>query len=87
MIERKVTVDQIEITSTNSVQIRLTMKLVEGDQELSSQYHRFMITPELPLATLVELVNGDLTNQGWPPVTPEDTARIGAFEELARTYD
>lgn len=85
-IERKVSVNQIEITSSNFVQVRLTMELVEGDNVLSSQYHRFIITEDSPLDVMIAAVNQDLTSQGWPPVNAEQIARVKAFEDLARTY-
>lgn len=87
MIERKSTVDQIEITALGPVQIRIALQIVDGDQVLSSKWHRTLIEhPSLAQAQM-DAVNEHLTTQmGESAISQEDIDRIKAFCELSATF-
>jgi len=44
-IEKKITVDQIEVTENGSVQVRTATKLFENDLLIARSFHRHVIVP------------------------------------------
>jgi len=44
-LEKRITVDQIEVVETGFVQIRVATKIFENGIELNKTYHRYVIAP------------------------------------------
>lgn len=83
MLARKSTVDQIEVDRNNNVNVRLVLLIVDGEQEVSSRYHRTSIPPEGDPAAQMSYVNQHLAAMGEEPVPQADIDRIAAFHALA----
>lgn len=45
MLEKKITVDLIEVTEGNMVQVRTKTAIMEDGQQISCSFHRHVITP------------------------------------------
>lgn len=64
MIEHKTIIDQIEITRIKTIQIRFGLLLVDGDTELSCQWHRTVIEPGVAVDDQIKAVNQHLQKMG-----------------------
>lgn len=85
-IERRTVVSQIEITSDNTVQIRMALQLVDGGEVISSRWHRTSIPTGVLAADQMAVVNEHLASMGEAPVSGSDIARVEAFHVLAIQY-
>lgn len=45
MLEKKITVDMVEVTAGNFVQVRTKTAILEDGVELSGTYHRHVVSP------------------------------------------
>lgn len=85
MIGKQTVLNQIEITSSGVVQIRLGLLLVEDGKEIDCKWHRSMIEPGGDIDAQMNAVNADLERMGRLPVGTEDIARIKAHAGVAWT--
>ena len=44
-LEKKITVDLIEVIENGSVQVRTKIAILEDEKEISSQFHRHIVVP------------------------------------------
>lgn len=82
-IKRKTVVDQIEANRNGNIGIRLCLLLVDGNQELSSKYHRTIIDNSVTVEAQMAAVNEHLASMGELPVGADDLAKIQNFCTLA----
>ena len=80
MIEKKTVIDQIEITRSGSIQIRLGLLLVEDGEELSCQWHRTVIEPDGDIDVQIAAVNVGLAAMRAAPVS--DVGRVALLKSL-----
>jgi len=85
MIIKQTVVDQIEITRTGDIQVRFGKLLVEGDNEISCQWHRTMIPPGGDVDAQLAVVNAHLIQMGEQPVDAAGIAKIKAHAQTAWT--
>lgn len=89
MLERKSIVDQIEITRECCLQIRLALLIVDGDQEISSKWHRTSIPADAPAnaaGVQMEAVNTHLDSMGEAPVGQPCLDKIAAAYALCQSF-
>lgn len=82
MIEKKTTVDQIEVRDS-SVQIRFGLLLVDGDTELQSKWHRTAVEQGGNIDAQIAAVNEHLAQMGYGPVPGSGVERIKAVAAAA----
>ena len=64
MIEKRTVIDQIEVTRSGRIQVRLALEIVENGEAISSAYHRAAVDPGEAVADTMALVNGHLLAMG-----------------------
>lgn len=84
-MEKKTEVNQIEITQDGTIQIRLALKIVDGAQELHSQWHRTSCNPGTDVDAQFALVNAHLAALSYPAVPVSDIDRVKAQANAAWT--
>lgn len=84
-IERVSLVDQIEISRNNCTNVRIAKLLVEDGKEISSAWHRTVLTADSDILGTMQGVNEHLLELGEAPVSDGDIERVRQFEELRRT--
>lgn len=73
----KTVLDNITLCRDGSLNIRLGLLVIDGDKEVSCNWHRFAAGPdEDPLVQLQE-VTGNIAESGYPALSVEDVATIG----------
>lgn len=87
MIEKKTVLDQIEITSSGAIQIRIGLLLVEDGNVIDTKWHRSAIEPGGDIDAQMSAVNAHLEQMGKLPVGAEDIARIKSHADVAWTPD
>lgn len=45
MLEKQITIDQVEVVANSAVQVRTKTSIVEDGKELSYSYHRHIVAP------------------------------------------
>lgn len=83
MIEHKSIVDQIEVSTSGGVGVRIALQLVEDGKVLSSKWHRVMIPSEISAAEQMAFVNEHLAMMGEAKISNADIQRVGLFHKLA----
>lgn len=86
MIEKKTTIDQIEIVAGGVVQLRFGLLLVEDDVEIDRKWHRTVIASDTEVDAQMALVNEHLAAMSRNPVDTAGIAKIRAFVSLARAH-
>lgn len=86
MIEKKTTVDRIEIVEGGLVHLRFAIVLLEGGAEIDRKLHRTVIEADTDLDEQMALVNEHLTAMSRNPVDEAGIAKIKAFVDLAREH-
>jgi hypothetical protein len=81
MIEKQTVVDFISIET--GITVRLKKQIVEDGEVLSFGYHRFGINQDSNIDAVIDAVNADLGNMGYPPVAVDDIDRIKAHAAVA----
>lgn len=87
MSEKRTIIDQIEITRSRHVQVRFALLLLEGEHEISSQWHRSAIEPGGDMDAMVSAVNGHLVSMGAAEIEPGDIPLMKKVCEVAHTRD
>jgi hypothetical protein len=85
MLEKQAVVDQIEITRNGTVQVRMGLLIVEGQEEIAKQWHRTAVEPGGDVEAQFELVNVHLEQMGYPALSEDDILRVKAQAETAWT--
>jgi hypothetical protein len=78
-IERKSVVDQLEFPRAGGVQVRFALLIVDGDEEISSSWHRTYIPEGMDPALQIAAVNEHLAQMGAAQIDAADIARVAAF--------
>lgn len=88
MIERKSLVDQIEITQDNTVQVRIGLRIVDGDVVVNNRWHRAVMPKGIDSGAQLQMnaVNEHLVSMGELPVSQADIDRVIAFNTLAESF-
>lgn len=76
MITKKTAIKQIELTEHDTVQVQIALRIVEGEDILSQQYHRFSISPTDDFDTVINGVNQDITSRGYDAIDQDGKDRI-----------
>lgn len=81
-IIKQTVVDQIELTRTGTIQIRIALELVENGAVISSKWHRTSVEPGVDVAAQMAAVNYHITSEPMneQPVSAVDIARIKAVQ-------
>lgn len=79
-MEKRSTVDQIEVQRNGMIQVRIAKEIVDADGRVVSQdWHRTSLPPGTDIEAHMAAVNAHLTEFVlWPAVSAADVARIGA---------
>lgn len=88
MIERKSTLDQLEIDKTGYVKARFALQLVEDGNVLNQAYHRAMFDVNVANSVILTMyeVNRHLVEMmGVPPIPQEDIDLMVAHVALHKT--
>ena len=85
MIEKKTVVDQIEITRSGHIQIRLGLLLVEDGKEIDCKWHRTVVSPGGDVDAQIAAVNTHLQSMGRPSVDPNKSGLIRSITQLVHT--
>lgn len=88
MLEKKTILSQIECTSTGVIGIRLKKVIMDGDLEISSEYHRTTLAPGGSLDAQIAAVNDNLKNAyGYPAIAVATVERIRRIVAVEHTAD
>jgi len=79
----QVVIDQREITSNGTVQVRLAKQIVNDDVVMSTSWHRCSLAPGQNADDMTAAVDIDLTKQGYGPVV--DWSSVKALVVLEHT--
>lgn len=84
-ITQETAVNQIEVTESNDVQIRIELRIKNGEEVVSTRWHRTSFDRNMPNSVDLQMaeVNKHLIMMNEVPVSPEDIARIKVFADAA----
>ena len=85
-IERKTMLDKVELDKSGAVSIRLALMLVEGDQVLSTQYHRLAIDIYGDVVEQMGEVVAHLASMGYPPLPESALGLLRSGHQLIKDY-
>ena len=85
-IERKTMLDKVELDKSGAVSIRLALMLVEGDQVLSTQYHRLAIDIYGDVVEQMGDVVAHLASMGYPPLPESALGLLRSGHQLIKDY-
>jgi hypothetical protein len=86
MIEKQTIVDQIEITRTGYVQVRLGLLLIDDGREIDCKWHRTSIEPGGDVDRQMAAVNASLEQAGKLAVDGAGIEKVKAFAALAQKF-
>jgi hypothetical protein len=86
MIERKTLVEQPELHRSGLLMIKIAMLVVEGDSEISCNWHRTAVGLDGDAQQQMDFVNAHLASMEppMPPVSQEDIDFIVACHALLK---
>lgn len=84
-IKRKTIIDQLEYNCNGTVSVRLALQLAEGDQVISSKWHRTVIPAGIPACLQMAEVNTHLHAMGEERLPNKEILRIEKFCEFCQT--
>lgn len=76
MLSKQTVVDQIELTRSGNVNVRVALEIVEDDAVIQRQWHRFSIAEGEDIGGTVEAVNASLAEMKAEPISIDGRARI-----------
>ena len=82
-IYKRTKVNQIEITESGVVQVRIALQIIEGGNVVSNKWHRTAISPDGDVDAQMAAVNVHLNQMNEQPVSAEDIAKVKAHFDLA----
>ena len=65
-LSKEVVIDKIEVVENGIVQVRQVIRIMEDDQQLSSSYHRWSLTPGQDVSDQDAKVQA-ITAAAWTP--------------------
>lgn len=85
-MEKKTTLNQIEITDIGFLQIRIALEIVDGAIVHSRKWHRSSCPPGWDIDGWIAMVNRSLQEDlNYPGIGAEDVARIKGHAAIAWT--
>lgn len=69
MITKRATVDQIEVTQSRLIQVRIALEVVEDNVVLSKKYLRTAVSPGMNPSLPKDVVDGFLEEGAWPALS------------------
>lgn len=85
MIEKKTSLDRIEVLADGTVQVRFQKQIVEDGNVIFAEPHRTIFPPGSDVDRQMMAVNLDLEAMGFPPVY--DYPTLSAHVALAHTKE
>jgi len=79
--------DQIEIISNGTVQVRIALRVEDGPNILAHKWHRTALPPETTIDLQMAAVNEHLVQMGYNPVSASDIAKIASICSAAWTTE
>lgn len=74
MLVAKTIIDQIEIKSDGTLQVRFAKRVYADDTVIGEQYHRISVVPGVAIIGLLDAVDKHLADMGFPNI--EDRSMI-----------
>lgn len=71
-----VSVNQIEITTNGTVQIRIKLSIIEGQNEISSKWHRSSFYPGCNIDEQFSAINNHLIQMGYEAISIADIDKV-----------
>lgn len=87
MIEKKTIIDQIEITRDGTLQIRMSLQIVEDGEVIDERWHRTSIPPGVEVDGQMQAVNSHLSSMGRAALPQEEIDRVKAISAVAQTEE
>jgi hypothetical protein len=84
MIEKKTVIDQIEVTRSGHVQVRLAILVIEDGIEISSRWHRVTVDPGGDVDAAIAAVNTDITTRDTLKASPIDAGKIPLLKSICK---
>jgi hypothetical protein len=84
-LERRTIIDQIEIRRDGTVHVRLAKQVIDGEEVLRSEYHRFGVEPGADLESCLPVVNAHLTERREAGVESAEWDRVRRVVAMAHT--
>lgn len=82
-LTRVVAIDRIEVLRDGSLQIRMAKQIVDGDQVVTSEYHRTAFDVGADVEGQMAAVNDHLAQMGWPAVAADSVQQAKAHAAVA----
>jgi hypothetical protein len=82
MIEKRTTIEQIEITEAGYIQIRFAILLLEDGVEINRKWHRTVIEPGVDVDAQLAAVDADITARPELRAAPVDRARAPLLKSI-----
>lgn len=82
MIAKQTVVNQIEITSGDTIQIRIALQLIEDGVVISNKWHRTVIPKGGDVDAQMSVVNTHLAAMNEKPVSVSDIDRIKKYASI-----
>lgn len=84
-MEKRVIVDQIEITNEGHTQVRMCKQVIDAGNVLASEYHRTSVVVGGSVDDQFRAVNDHLASMGWPAVSADEISHIAKLAAVAAT--
>lgn len=86
MIERKTKLDRLELGADGTISIRMALILAEGDEVLSSQFHRVAVGAEEDIAQAMAAVMAHIGTAGYPSLQDAELQLVQGQHALIKSY-
>lgn len=83
MIEKRTVIDQIEVTRSGRIQVRLAIEIVENGEVIASSWHRTSVDPGEIVSSKLDAVSVHLMTMGKSGVA--DDGMPGVLTTIAET--
>lgn len=84
-LSHKTVVDQIEVRRDGTIQVKLGLLVMDGDSEISCQWHRTAIEPGGDVDEQIAAVNAHLESMGKAPVPTEELKPLKDVKGVVHT--
>ncbi len=85
MITKRTVVDQVTVTTSGHLEVRLRREIVENEKVLAFEYHRTTIRVDEDCDATLAILNVHLTRDGYPPVENPSWQRIRDIAKVTWT--
>lgn len=84
-LERRTIIDQIEIKRDATMNVRLAKQVVDGEEVVTSEYHRIAVEPGADLESRLPIVNAHLAEMHAASVDEAEWERVRRIVGLEHT--